>query len=393
MSKSKHSPTGIRTRHSRSCATATGGKCNCDPAYEAWVFLKREGKKVYKTFPTQSAAKSWRADALGAANRGKLRTPSPVTVKEAADEWLAGARDGAIPTRSGDRYKPSALRGYERSLRLRILPTLGDFKLSELRRADVQDFADAMTAEGLTASTVQNTLDPLRVIFRRAIRRDAVAVDPTEGLELRRPRGRRDRIAAPQEAAALLSSLPACDRALWATALYAGLRRGELRGLRWSDVDLEAREIRVCRGWDDEEGVIDSKNKAGERTVPVLSVLRPLLLAHRVGTGRSGDDLCFGMSADHPFDPSSERRRALAAWKAAGMEPIGLHEARHTFAALMIASGANAKVIQTCMGHASITMTFDHYGHLMPGGLAEAATKADAYLARLDGRPHLAAVE
>jgi hypothetical protein len=81
------------------------------------------------------------------------------------------------------------------------------------------------------------------------------------------------------------------------------------------------------------------------------------------------------------------RRRAPAAWKAAGLDPIGLHEGRHTFAATMIAAGANATVIQSCMGHASITMTFDHYGHLMPGGQAEAARLLDDYLARLDG-PH-----
>ena len=59
----------------------------------------------------------------------------------------------------------------------------------------------------------------------------------------------------------------------------------------------------------------------------------------------------------------------------------------------MIAAGANAKVIQSCMGHASITMTFDHYGHLMPGGQAEAARLVDAYIARLEGAPRLAAVE
>lgn len=97
------------------------------------------------------------------------------------------------------------------------------------------------------------------------------------------------------------------------------------------------------------------------------------------------------MTPDHPFDPSSIRRRALAAWKAAGLVPIGLHEGRHTFAALMISAGANGKVIQSCMGHASITMTFDHYGHLMPGGQAEAARLVDDYLAKLGSSQRLTA--
>jgi integrase len=393
MQRKRSTPAGVRARHSRSCRSHVGANCNCRPSWEAFVYLKRDGRKVRKTFPTQAAAKAWRADALAAANRGKLRAPARITVHQAAEEWMTGARAGTIPNRKGDAYKPSALRGYERSLKLRVLPALGHFRLSELHRADVQDFADRLLGEGLSPSTIQNTLDPIRVIFRRAVHRDFVAVDPTEGLELRRANGRRDRIVAPDDAARLLAALPDSERALWATALYAGLRRGELRGLRWSDINLEDREIRVRRGWDDEEGEIEGKTDAANRTVPILAVLRPVLAAHKLATGRTGDALVFGMTADHPFDPSTVRRRALAAWKAADLESIGLHEGRHTFAALMIAAGANAKVIQACMGHASITMTFDHYGHLMPGGQAEAARLVDNYLVRLASHERRLAVD
>ena len=84
------------------------------------------------------------------------------------------------------------------------------------------------------------------------------------------------------------------------------------------------------------------------------------------------------------------RERALKAWEAAGLDPIGLHEARHTCASLMIAAGVNPKALSAIMGHAKIAMTFDTYGHLMPGGLDEAATATNAYLARLGGdRPAL----
>jgi integrase len=228
---------------------------------------------------------------------------------------------------------------------------------------------------------VQNTLDPLRKIFDRAVRRDVVAVDPTEGLELRRPDGKRDRIASPEEASALLGALADAERPLYATAFYAGLRRGELRALRWSDVDLPARRIRVERGWDDEECEQDGKSDAARRTLPILEPLARELAAYRLRTGRGADALVFGVTADVPFDPSTVRRRALAAWKLADLDPIALHEGRHTCASLLIASGANAKVIQAVMGHATIQVTFDTYGHLMPGGLEEAAAAANAYLA------------
>ncbi|MDP2711614.1 MAG: site-specific integrase [Solirubrobacteraceae bacterium] len=271
-----------------------------------------------------------------------------------------------------------------------MLPELGAARLSDITRADVQELADRLTAAGLSASTVQNTLDPLRVIFRRAIRRDVVAVDPTKGLELRRPTGRRDRIASPAEAVSLLDALSDEDRALWASALYAGLRRGELRALRWRDVDLVAKSLRVERGWDDEEGEQDGKSRAAQRTVPIIGRLAPILVAHKLATGRDGDDLVFGVTSSEPFQPSNVRRRALTAWKL--VDPIGLHEARHTFASLMIAAGVNAKALSTIMGHATIAITFDVYGHLMPGGEEEARSRIDVYLAQLDGGPRLRAV-
>lgn len=202
------------------------------------------------------------------------------------------------------------------------------------------------------------------------------------------PKGGRDRIAAPAEAAALLAALPAFERALYATAMYAGLRRGELRALAWSDVDLKAREIHVRRGWDDVEGEQDAKSDAATRDVPILRPLGRELAAHRLACPWT-TGLAFGRTPTVPFPTTSVSTRAAEAWKQANQhrEPddqlvrIGLHESRHTCASKFIAAGANPKVIQKIMGHANIAMTFDRYGHLMAGGLEEAAAAADAYLA------------
>jgi integrase len=266
-----------------------------------------------------------------------------------------------------------------------VLPAIGQLPLSEVRRADVQAIADAMLAEDRSPRTILNTLDPLRAIYRRAVRREEVAVNPTVNLELAAPDGHRDRIAPPAEGEKLLAALPERDRALWATAMYAGLRRGELRALRWICVDLERNVIEVKRSWDDEEGEVDCKTEAGRRTVPIPSDLRRLLVAHKLRTGRDGDALVFGATATRAFEPSTVRRRALAAWKRAGLEPIGLHECRHTYASLMIAAGAaagkfNPKALCAYMGHASVSITYDRYGHLFPGNEDEAAGLLDAYL-------------
>ena len=89
----------------------------------------------------------------------------------------------------------------------------------------------------------------------------------------------------------------------------------------------------------------------------------------------------FGRTPDTPFQPTTINSHARRAWKAARLAPITLHEARHTFASMMIAAGVNAKALSTYMGHAGVAITYDRYGHLMPGNEAEAAGLLDANLA------------
>src|SRR5215207_4480095 len=146
-----------------------------------------------------------------------------------------GAKAGTIRNRSGDPFKPSALRAYSGAMRNRVLPELGAIRLADLRRPDLQEFADGLLAGGLSPSAIQITLNPLRAIFRRALSRGELAVNPCSGLELPATRGRRERYASPDEAEVLIAAAPERDRATWATALYAGLRLGELRALRVDD--------------------------------------------------------------------------------------------------------------------------------------------------------------
>ena len=175
---------GIGVRHERACRSYDGGRCSCSPRYRAWVWSAREAKLIRETFPSLAAGKAWRADAQVQLADGRIRAPTPTTLREAAEAWLAGAQAGTIRNRSGDPYKPSAIRGYADALRLRVLPALGSHRLADIRRIDLQDFVDALVADGLSPSTVRNTLLPLRAIFRRAVARGEIAVNPTSGVEL-----------------------------------------------------------------------------------------------------------------------------------------------------------------------------------------------------------------
>jgi integrase len=300
------------------------------------------------------------------------------------------AGSGAIRTRSGDRFKPGALRIYEQAFRLRLNPMIGAHRLSEITRLDMQRLVAVWQNENLSPSGIRNTINAVRTLYRNSdlLVDGAVEVNPTVGLRLPAVRGTRDRVAAPDEAAALIDALPRADRALWATALYAGLRMGELQALPWTAVDLAGGTINVERSFDPKAGFIAPKSRAGYRRVPIPSVLREHLAGHKL-LGTEGE-LVFGRSGDRPFAPSSVHVRARRHWKKASLEPIGLHECRHTCASYFIAAGVNAKTLSTFLGHANIATTLDRYGHLFPGSEAEAAGLVDAYLERASSSQRIA---
>ena len=434
--------TGVRKRHTGKCRSRAraDGSCNCDGSWRAEVYSARDGCKIRKTFATEAEARQWRADAASAISRGGLRAPTPTTIREAAVELLAGMRDGTIRSRSGKPYKPSVVRSYDDALERHLLDDFGAVKLSELRSEHVQRKVDRLLAAGLSASSVRNALMPLRVVYRRACRPGGPvlpAANPTRGLELPARDGGRVRIASPEEAEKLIGLLPRLfDRTLWAVAFYAGLRVGEILALAWESVDLAAGVIHVTAAYDPGGDVFgEPKSAAGVRRVPLVAVLRDYLLAWKLETGRS-EGLVFGDEDGRPFKADTARARALRAWaavsdaqcaatsastgercrvtalrgltycghhraqEAAGakprkpaVEPIGFHEARHTFASLLIAAAVNAKALSVFMGHSSIQVTFDLYGHLMPGGEQEAAALLDAYLARANTRARLAQLD
>jgi integrase len=387
---------GIRTRHSRTCASRTGARCNCDPTYEAWIYSKRDKKKIRRSFPTQAAAKGWRTDALKAVKDKKLRAPSPKTIRQEVDEWLAGAREGRILNKREQPYKPAVLRNYELALRLRVLPTLGDRRLSDIDLSDLLELKEQLLGEGVSGSTIRNSFVPLQAIFRRARRNGLVATNPTIDLGLPTA-GRRDRAASPAKALELLQVLPEAEAAVWATAFYTGLRRGETQALRVQDVDFEGGTIRVERGWDAVEGPIDPKSVAGKRVVFILDALRPYL---EPLAGRWGDPagLVLGATPLSPFEPRNVERKARRALKKENekraeaelplVEWFGLHEARHSFSTYLDHAGISETRADRYMGHSAPGVA-GRYRHLLPGQLAEDARRVDEYhLQEAPGAPN-----
>jgi integrase len=375
--------TGIETRHAYGCPAKHGGRCKCDPHYQAHVWDAASAKRIRKTFKTKTGARQWRTDAQSALRQGALAESKPKTpLADVCEQWLADARAGIVRTR-GQVYKPGTLMAYEQSLRLRVYPELGSAPFYRVRLVHLQDLVDRMLARDVAPATIRACAGALGAIYARAVQRGELPASPVRGLRLPTVQNGRMRFETPQGVCRLLAAAPDRDRAVWATAFYAGLRRGELQALSWDDVDLKAGTLSVHCSWSMAHGLGATKNR-DSRKVPVLAPLREHLAAERLRKA-PGIEFCFGLEPGRPFRPDRLQQRADEAWQAVGLERLTLHDCRHTFASLAIAAGANAKALSSYMGHSSVAITFDRYGHLMPGNEAEFARLLDAYLAEQTG--------
>jgi integrase len=406
--KKKTTP-GVVYYHSRDCADheLCNKKCNpSDEPWEGWVFdasyvdpaTRKRGKKIRQRFATYAAAKGWRDDAASQVRQRKLRATDTATGRKTLSdeiaEWLAGAASGEIRNKRQQQYKPGVVREYRRALELRVEPVLGHRRLADITLGDLLRLKEQLQGSGCSDSTVRNTFVPLQAIYRRARRLGVVQMNPTAALELPTA-GVRERAATPEQAAELIAALDGLEQALYASAFYSGGRRGELQALRVGDVDLDARTIRVERGWDRKEGPIAPKSVAGTRTVFLLDTLLPHL--EPLITDRPAGALVFGYTDATPFEPRAVSRKAERAWAAvdkaraaaaeeAGEEPpaplerFTLHEARHSFSTWLDHAGVSPDRADRYMGHSSGSVA-SRYRHLLPAQMAEDARRVDAYLA------------
>jgi integrase len=372
--------TGILRIHRKGCP---GGRCRCS-SFEAWVWDPVAGKKLRRTFRSEAAAKAWRHDqAIGVA-RGTIRAGSGETIRQAGERLITGMRAGTVRNRSGRPFKPSAIESYASALEQHVYKAMGARRVSAVERRHVQALADHLSATK-APSTVRNALMPLRVVFRRALREGEVTVNPVAGVELAAGEKKRDRFTSPDETRALLAAVSDRDRAAWALAWYAGLRLGEVRALRWEDVDLAAGELHVRQAWCNRtKQTTAPKTEASLRTVPIVGELRRILLEHRMLQGRVGAGLVVQRQGGGVESGDSLAWRAEKAWKAAGLERATMHAARHSYASLMILARVPITALSRFMGHTSITVTVDRYGHLYP---SERQAAVGAFDALMDGGP------
>jgi integrase len=324
-------------------------------------------------FSTRRDAEAALAEFIGHAARGEVASPGRRTVAAYLDEWLIGVR----PT-----LAVAAWTNYRSLIDLYVRPRIGQLQLASVTGLTLTKLYAELLAGGgkhgkpLSPTTVRLAHRVLSKALEDAVEARLLAANPARRAKV--PKRRRVEMqtwTAEQATAFLAAAADDPLYACWLLALVCGLRRGELAGLRWSDLDLGRATLSVVeqRTTDADWQIVTKEPKGtsrrtidlGPEAVTALRLHRKKTLAEQLEWGAAWTDtgLVFVRADGLGFHPSriSDIFRKLA--KAAGVPVIRLHDARHSCATLALSAGIHPKVVQQLLGHASWSTTMDLYTH------------------------------
>jgi integrase len=375
----------------------------------AWVadYFDQGGQRHIKTFSIKKAADAWLLTTRNEVVRG-THTPesASLTIAEAGDQWIQHCE--------GERLERSTLAKYRNHLDLYIKPAIGSVRLARLSTPLLEQFRDDLVCR-LSLAMARKVISSVKSVLGEAQRRGMVAQNVAAPVKVDVRKRDKRKLAAgrdmpsKEEVKSILTTAAGRWHPLLVTAAFTGMRASELRGLAWNDVDFGQKVIHV-RQRADQWGVIGSpKSEAGHRAIPmspmVVNVLREWKLScPRLGATKENPgqlELVFpngdGKSESHAniinrgfnpiqvaagvTEPHATKRDDTG--RPAYVAKYGMHALRHFFASWAIEQGFSPKRLQSLLGHASIQMTFDVYGHLFPSLEDDHAKFAAAELALL----------
>jgi integrase len=271
---------------------------------------------------------------------------------------------------------------YQGLLRRHVLPAIGHKPLDAVTREDIKDIIAAMVMKGLSKSTVANTIAPVKEMLNHAVDDGVLSANPAArvGRYLRRTKDRRADVS-PLTREEVIRLLDASQQhapryyPLLLCAVRTGMRIGELLGLQWGDIDFHSRFIEVHRAIVRDK-LVPTKNGKVRRvdmSQQLTDVLKVLWIQCKEETLRKGwgevPDWVFVNEAGGFLDPNNVRKRIFyRCLEKAGIRRVRFHDLRHTFASLLIAQNESPKKVQELLGHHSIQVTMDIYGHLYTEG-------------------------
>jgi integrase len=341
---------------------------------------KRRQKRV--TARTKREVESQVAELVQKAEFG-FTDAGKLTVRDYFERWL----DAVAPT-----LRPSTARRYRDVARLHIVGVIGNARLAKLSSTDVQRLYADRLASGLSTTSVHHIHAILHRALDQAVRWGLLLRNVTDTVDPpRRSTPEMKTWGAGQTAAVLAAAHGDDFEPLWRLALLTGMRRGEILGLRWADVDLDTGALSVrrtlSRGTSSRLEVGEPKTGAGRRRVALPPSVVESLRRHRVrqlelrlvaGPAYEDQDLVFTNETGRPIHPNSLALRFRRLIERAGVPPIRFHDLRHTCATLLLAEGVHPKVVQERLGHSNIAETLDRYSHVTADMQRHAADQLDA---------------
>ena len=269
----------------------------------------------------------------------------------------------------------------ESLLRSRILPAFGEMSLSGIEPHDVDGWVSGMIDESLSASRIRQAHSVLGKMLKAAMRSRYISHNPALGASLPSIRRREMMYLDPAETDRLAGCIDPRFRVWVYTMAWTGLRFGEAAALRRRNVDILRSKLRIVESVTEVDGAthFGTTKTNRNRTVHMPAFLRDMLNDHLISSvGPDADALVF-TSADgavlrrHNFG----RRQWKPATRAAALDPLRVHDLRHTAAALMINVNESPETVKRQLGHSSIKVTFDVYGHLFPSSMESLAEGLD----------------
>jgi integrase len=316
-------------------------------------------------------------------DRGIASSDERRRVGEYLQTWLEQTKRPSL--------RPSTYRSYAGLIRGHILPALGNVVLSRLTPDQVEAFLNQMSASGLAPHTVQRARAVLRTALSQAERRGYVPRNVAALVD--GPRIAQSEIIpmAPDEVGQFLEGVSG-DRlaALYTVAVGTGMRLGEILGLRWSDVDLSAGQVRVEHALQRIDGrlvLTEPKSVRSRRTLSLPATCRRALERHRIaqleerlaaGDAWRQTDFVFATTTGAPLDASTVNHQFHRHLERLGMPSMRFHDLRHTCASLLVSQGVDLRVVMQTLGHSQISLTANTYTHLRQAIQQEAAERINA---------------
>lgn len=352
----------------------------------------RRRQKWHTVHGTKRDAERELAKILNALNTGSYVEPSRETVREFFELWL---EDHVKLKR-----KPTTYGHYEQMVRLHIVPALGSIPLGKLMPIHLQRlYAEKLNegrhdkSGGLSAKTVKHIHTVLKAGLNHAVRLGLVSANAALRVDPPKAPSRPPKVWTAEQARDFLIASRA-DRyfaAYW-LALVTGMRRGEILGLRWQDIDWENGRLSIRRelvptykGLVIDEPKTTRSLRAVDVSSETLSILRELREVRQAeclerGEPYSDEGLVFSSTGGKPLDPRAFTRHFESLVKKAGLPRIRFHDLRHSHATVMLTQGIHPKVVSERLGHSTIGITLDTYSHMVPGIQREAARKVEECL-------------